>query len=509
MNYLYNNKAERYQFYRIPKILFTNARFSSLTAGAKILYGLMLDRASLSAQNGWLDEQRRVYIFFSVEGICSNLGCARKKALKLLADLDAVGLTKRKIRRQGRPTMIYLTRSDWAGTYPTENIVWAATEEMIAALQDVQYNAADHEAVEMPTMGAENGLVLASMIGKDYDDPDWELLLDQLSFEEMVKTITLGYHNTAAIPSIGKAATKDENGPQGLTASLTKGASAMCYTSADVLAATFNLDLVEDVGRCMGEDCLNAGYSGLYGPGANIHRTAYSGRNFEYYSEDPFISGTICAAHVAGIQSKGVYCYLKHFALNDSETYRRGVSTWTNEQAAREIYLEAFAKPVTDGGCWCVMNAFARWGCTWAGAHHGLQTDFLRGELGMRGMAITDYSSASGYQDIADGLLGGSDIWDSSSEDIHTVNLRSYENDPVIVSAMRQSMHRILYTVANSNAMNGLSPNDTMKVVTPWWKTAITVLQVVLVITTLVCVVMLVKAFQKKKTQMNKVDAKK
>ena len=165
------------------------------------------------------------------------------------------------------------------------------------------------------------------MIGADYDDPQWDTLLDQLTFNEMVNTITLGFHNTAAIESIGKTRTKDENGPQGLTAALTGGASAMCYTSEDVMAATFNVDLINDVGRCIGEDCLAMGYSGLYGPGINMHRTAYSGRNFEYYASDPFVAGTICAAEVQGIQSKGVYVYLKHVALNDSETSRRGVNT--------------------------------------------------------------------------------------------------------------------------------------------------------------------------------------
>ena len=124
----------------------------------------------------------------------------------------------------------------------------------------------------------------------------------------MVNTITLGFHNTAAAASIGKTATKDENGPQGLTAALTGGASAMCYTSEDVMAATFNVDLINEVGKCIGEDCLAMGYSGLYGPGINMHRTAYSGRNFEYYAEDPFVAGTICAAEVQGIQSKGVVC---------------------------------------------------------------------------------------------------------------------------------------------------------------------------------------------------------
>ena len=309
----------------------------------------------------------------------------------------------------------------------------------------------------MPTLGAENGLTLASMIGKSYDDPEWNTLLDQLTYDEMVNTITLGFHNTAAAASIGKTATKDENGPQGLTASLTGGASAMCYTSEDVMAATFNTDLIAEVGRCIGEDCLAMGYSGLYGPGINMHRTAYSGRNFEYYAEDPFIAGTICAAEVNAIQSKGVYVYLKHVALNDSESSRRGVNTWLNEQAAREIYLEVADKAITDGGAWSVMTGFNRWGATWCGAYSNLLTGFLRGELGMRGMIITDFSGSSQYMDLVDGLIAGSDIWDSPMPMIHTTKAANYVNDAYIVSQMRESMHNILYTVVNSNAMNGWS----------------------------------------------------
>ena len=338
------------------------------------------------------------------------------------------------------------------------------------------------------------------MIGADYDDPQWDTLLDQLTFNEMVNTITLGFHNTAAVESIGKTRTKDENGPQGLTAALTGGASAMCYTPEDVMAATFNVDLINDVGRCIGEDCLAMGYSGLYGPGINMHRTAYSGRNFEYYASDPFVAGTICAAEVNGIQSKGVYVYLKHVALNDSESSRRGVNTWLNEQAAREIYLEVADKAITDGGAWSVMSGFNRWGAYWCGAYDNLLTGFLRGELGMRGMIITDYSGSSKYMDLADGLIAGSDIWDSPDPTIHTTLAPKYENDAYIVTEMRESMHKILYTVANSNAMNGWSSADRLKVITPWWKTALYALDTVLAVLTVLCIWRLVVAIKRKKT---------
>ena len=404
-------------------------------------------------------------------------------------------------------TVKWLSRSDWTGTFPTAPAQLTANETLAADLAFTQYDGSLADSVEMPTLGAENGLTLASMIGKSYDDPEWNTLLDQLTYDEMVNTITLGFHNTAAAASIGKTATKDENGPQGLTAALTGGASAMCYTSEDVMAATFNVDLINEVGKCIGEDCLAMGYSGLYGPGINMHRTAYSGRNFEYYAEDPFIAGTICAAEVNAIQSKGVYVYLKHVALNDSESSRRGVNTWLNEQAAREIYLEVADKAITDGGAWSVMTGFNRWGATWCGAYSNLLTGFLRGELGMRGMIITDFSGSSQYMDLVDGLIAGSDIWDSPMPMIHTTKAANYVNDAYIVSQMRESMHNILYTVVNSNAMNGWSAGDRLQAITPWWQTAIYALIVVLAVLCALCIWRLVVAIKRKKAAPAVVEA--
>ena len=395
-------------------------------------------------------------------------------------------------------SVTWLSRSDWTGTYPTGTFDFALNDELVAALANTHYDGSQADSVEMPTLGAEGDLTLASMIGADYDDPQWDSLLDQMTFDEMNLMITQGFHNTKAAASIGKTATKDENGPQGLTAALTGGASAMCYTSEDVMAATFNRELINDVGRCIGEDCLAMGYSGLYGPGINMHRTAYSGRNFEYYSEDPFIAGEICAVEVQGIQSKGVYVYLKHVALNDSESSRMGVATWINEQAAREVYLEVADKAVIDGGAWCTMSGFNRWGATWCGKYENLQTGFLRDELGMRGMSITDYSGGSHYMDSTDALIAGTEIWDSPTP-LHTEILANYENDAYIVTEMREAVHKILYTVVNSNAMNGWSSADRLEVIIPWWKLAAYALCAVLAVLTIVCGVMLKGALKKKK----------
>ncbi|MBQ1492566.1 MAG: fibronectin type III-like domain-contianing protein, partial [Blautia sp.] len=369
--------------------------------------------------------------------------------------------------------VVFLSRSDWEGTFPQARQVLTANDDLAAALAFTRYESGQVTDVEMPTLKSGGNMSISEMIGAPFTDERWDSLLDQLTFGEMVNTITLGFHNTAACESVSKVATKDENGPQGLTASLVGGVSALCYTSEDVMAATMNTELMEEVGRCIGNDCLDMGYSGLYGPGINMHRTAYSGRNFEYYSEDPFVAGAICTAETKGIQSKGVYVYLKHVALNDSETSRRGVNTWLTEQAAREIYLEVADRAIIDGGAWCVMSGFNRWGAMWCGENYNLQTAYLRGECGMRGMSITDFSGVSKYMDVADGLIGGSDIWDSPMPMIHTVAAGSFATDPYLVSLMKNAMHRILYTVVNSNAMNGWTSETHIESVIPWWQLAI------------------------------------
>ena len=404
----------------------------------------------------------------------------------------------------------YLSRSDWEGTWP-EAMTLEATDKMFEdGLYMYQtYTGIEGSTTEMPTMGASNGLTLAMYIGVDYDDPAWEDLLDQLTFDEMAVMIGQGYHNTAAAASVGKPATTDDNGPQGFTQNLTGVAEHItAYTDENIMAATFNTELMEEMGECLGEDCMELGASGLYGPAMNIHRNAYAGRNFEYYSEDPFLSGAIAAAEVKGIQSKGVYVYIKHFAINDSETGCRCLSTWANEQAIRELYLKPFQTAVEEGDAHAVMNAFARFGVIWSGAHEGLMTEVLRNEWGFDGFALTDFSGNAVFAsygiymksfDVAWGLLAGTDSWDASAtqwtEDLQNL----YRNDPDVCQAMRQACHRILYTVANSNAMNGISSSTTIVAVTPWWQTALYCLIGACAVGTLFCGVKLVLAIRKKK----------
>ena len=302
------------------------------------------------------------------------------------------------------------------------------------------------------------------------------------------------------MPSISLPGTLDENGPQGFTMSLTGGASAMAYTSEDVMAATFNRELIANMGRCIGEDFLHAAgadgtvYAGIYGPGANIHRTPYCGRNFEYYSEDGWLSGEVAAVEVAAIQSRGVYVFTKHFALNDQEEGRYGISTWSNEQAIRELYLEGFEGSVVDGGGMGVMSSFNRIGVVWSGAHRGLMTGILRDEWGMKGAAITDCSMFALFMDYRMGLLAGQDIWDGLS--MRMATLDGLENDPAIVAACQTALQRIAYSVTHSHAMN--VGNATIVPITPWWQMTLYCATGVVGLLTALCVVMLV--ISKRKT---------
>lgn len=377
--------------------------------------------------------------------------------INLSEDLDGAKIT-------------YLSRNDWEGTFPTEPLKLALTEKLMAKLQDVQYDASEHEAVDMPVLNARNGLKLYDMIGLDYDDPKWEKLLDQMSFDEMVSLIGDSFHWTMPIKSIEAPATRDENGPQGLTASLFQAGdsggntslTATAFTSEDVMAATFNLEIMYDIGRVIGNNCLAADIACLYGPGNNIHRTPYGGRNFEYYSEDAFLSGEMSKEEIRAMAEKGIFVVMKHFALNDCEQDRIGLGVWLSEQAAREIYLKAFQAPVeeSDAG---LMVAYTRWGAIWSGGNRGLMNNILREEWGKKGLIITD-NVLTTYVNGADGVMaGGVSTFDAMLPHV-TNQLPKYKKDPVMVTAMRDACHQNLYSIANSAGMNGVGPETKVKI---------------------------------------------
>lgn len=412
--------------------------------------------------------------------------------------------------------VVYVSRSNWKNTMLKAAITATAYQAAVqiaandAIVAGLAIQDQPESTGEMPTMGKEGTLTLSQFVGVSMDgsitvngqEYTWDDLLNQLTFSDMTKLVGLAYHSTASASNVGKPATKDENGPLGLTATLTDGGSSTGYTSADILAATFDREIAEAVGRSLGNDCLMAtgkAYSGLYGPGVNIHRTPYGGRNFEYYSEDPFISGQICAAQVGGIQSKGVYVYMKHFALNDQDTGRDGLCVWTNEQAAREIYLQAFEYPIEQANALCVMTSFNRLGTTWAGGDYNLLTNILRNEFGMKGIILTDFSNSNNYMDVVQGVVAGGNAWDANDANKWPAKLKEYKDNATVCNAMRDASKHILYTVANSNAMNGVSENVQIVEVRAWWQTAIIVLDVVFGVLAVGSAVMLVRDIRRKK----------
>ena len=366
-------------------------------------------------------------------------------------------------------TVTWLSRSDWNGTLPTETVKLTLTELLKKDLKDIRYDPADYDSIEMPTLGAKNGVKLYDMIGLDYNDPKWDELLDQMTFDEMNSLIGDAFHWTMPVKSVEAPGTRDENGPQGLTASLLGNdksqLTATAFTSEDVMAATFNTEIMTEIGKVIGNNCLEADIACLYGPGNNIHRTPYGGRNFEYYSEDGFLSGMMSAYEVKAIQDKGVHVVMKHFALNDCEQDRIGLGVWLNEQAAREVYLKAFQAPVEVGNANGVMIAYTRWGAVWSGGNYGLVTGILRNEWGCEGMVITD-NVLTQYVNGPDGVLAGVSIYDAMMSFV-TDTLPKYKNDPVIVTAMREACHHNLYAIANSCGMNGVGANTTIKVTRP------------------------------------------
>lgn len=343
--------------------------------------------------------------------------------------------------------LTYVSRSDWEGTLPKERTKdKEASEELISNFENpiIINNEEDIDIVVK-----DNGLKLKELIGADYDDPRWDELIEQISVKEMAKLIGFGGYATQEINSVNKPLTSDLDGPAGVNG-LVNGVTGNQYNSEVVIASTWNKDLAYKMGEYFGDEAIANEVSGLYAPAVNIHRTPFSGRNFEYYSEDPLLSGKIGAEVVKGAKSKGVYSYVKHFALNDQETNRSGVATYSNEQAIREIYLKAFEIPVKEGETTAIMSSFNRIGTVWAGGNYDLLTTVLRDEWGFEGMVITDYFMG-GYMNQDQAIRAGNDLMLSTMGGAPTA-LSTETNTGK--QAMREATKNILYTVANSVGMD-------------------------------------------------------
>lgn len=364
----------------------------------------------------------------------------------------------------------YLSRADHFANYK-EATAAPTNFKMSDKAKETFYNNSnydpkkfDKDSDKMPTTGAKNGLKLSDMYGKDYDDADWDKLLDQLTFDDMDNLIANGGYGTQALKSVGKIQLTDADGPASLNNNFT-GVGSIGFPASTAFACTWNKDLAKQFGEMIGDMAHDMHVAGWYAPAMNIHRNAFSGRTFEYFSEDSLLSGVMASSEISGAKSRGVYSFMKHFALNDQETKRTEMlCTWTNEQAMREIYLKPFEMSVKEGGAQAVMSSFNYIGNTYAGADSALLQTVLRGEWGFKGFVLTDYFGGYGYQNADQEVRAGNDSMLATTKITNHITDKSATS----VKAMRQAAHNILYTAANSWQYANGEP----KVATPIWKTA-------------------------------------
>lgn len=384
--------------------------------------------------------------------------------------------------------ILQLSRSDFAGTFPTAPTpdLFIANEQIAAA-----FSAWDHEAEaaafegSAPTTGASSDLTLIDMRGLAKDDPAWQELLDSLTVADMSNMLLNGAYQTAAIASIAKPRTTEPDGPAGFSSFINADINGVAYPSEYLLAQTWSTDLLHQMGVMLGNEGLFKKINGWYAPAMNIHRSPFGGRNFEYYSEDPFLSGAMAVAVSNGIAEKGIYTFFKHFAVNEQETNRvnNGVATWLNEQALREIYLKPFEMAVKqvsmqvpyitdDAGNWAesevgataIMSSFNRIGAVWAGGSEALMTDVLRSEWGFEGFAISDFNLYP-YMNPNQSISAGTDLTltFAPSKSFNDTDSAKAKTD------IRNATHNILFTVANSNAVNGMAPGAVVDYTPPTW----------------------------------------
>ena len=380
----------------------------------------------------------------------------------------------------------YLSRSDWNATWPEEMNDLSANAAMIEALDaEGNYEAGSADMSEY-VIGADTDYTVAMMIGADFDDPHWNDIINQMSIEDLVNLCARSGLNM--IESISYPATFMKDGSHRVTDRSyveRPGTYAHIMPSVVIMAQSFDRELLYQIGLAFGEDNIRTATVGHYAPGVNIHRTPYSGRNFEYYSEDAFLSGEMSVPAIQGMQEKGAITYLKHFLGNEQETNRNGVSTFMSQQAMREVYLEAFKAGITEGKTKGIMGGFNRIGCTWTGAHYGLMTEVLRGEFEWTGIADTDaVFGYSPYMGFKCGLMAGTTMWATSGTGVYDAVIEDVLQDAQLVGKLREASHYLLYNVVNSLAFNGISQDSRVVPVTPYWEVILYVIIGVLSVVT-------------------------
>ena len=424
----------------------------------------------------------------------------------------------------------YVSRKDFAGTLRTtylDDAERTLTDELKETLDESikrKYTESDagkpwEVTGSVPsTTPVNSGLSLRDMLYDEagnylgeasFDDPRWETLLDEISLDEMKNLVGFGAFRTNEIKGVdgvvGKPLTVDSDGPNGFTSFLSESViyGTCAYQAECVMGSTWNVELAERMGELIGEEGLAGNekgdglpYSGWYAPAVNIHRSPFAGRNWEYYSEDGLLSGKFAAGVIKGADKKGVYCYVKHFAVNDQETDREynGILVWANEQSMRELYLLPFEIAVKEGGATGMMSSFNRLGMKWAGGSYALLTQVLRDEWGFHGSVITDYSLNT-YTHVDEMIRAGGDLF--LTQDAKTFGM---EDDATQIALLRQSTKNILYMVANSSAMS-ISTDGYLR---PVWQTVMICVDIAMIAALALWGILAIRSVKKKEQQGEK-----
>ena len=392
----------------------------------------------------------------------------------------------------------YLSRADHFANYEEATVAPASAELGEPYVSEYHLNSnfdkttyLNDEDV-MPTTGADNGLTLADMRDADYDDPRWEKLLDQLTVDEMANMIAMAGYQTAAMDSVGKVATLDFDGPAAINNNFT-GVGSIGFPIEVVVASTWNKELAQAWGECMGKISQEMGAEGWYAPGMNTHRTAFGARNYEYFSEDGVLAGNMGAKAVEGARNYGVYSYIKHFAMYEGNA--KMVSVWSNEQAIREIYLKPFEISVKQGGANAVMVSWSFLGDKWTGESSNLMKTVLRDEWGFRGMALTDFfrNNGHGFMNADAALANGVDAMLSTfnGEENNVAN----PEHPTSVLQMRNACKNVMYTVVSSWAYDGKHKETGMEN----WKKAGIGIDIVIALFMAGMEVLIIRGYKKRK----------
>lgn len=397
-------------------------------------------------------------------------------------------------------TIEYLSRADGFANYATATAApsnYTLDRDTYEISGNGTYDPYQHnnDGDQMPTTGKNNGLELMDLRGKEYDDPMWEDLLDEVTVDEMVQLIAYGGFATVEIPSIKKIATLDSDGPAGVNYSVS-GLFGMGYCGEILLAQTWNIDLAYKMGDGICQEFEDFGLDGWYAPSMNLHRSLFAGRNFKYYSEDPLLSGRMAVQECEAAYAHGVYPYIKHFAFNEQGTNRNGMlCTWLTEQSARELYLKPFEDCVkaNQGQALAVMSSYVYVGTTWDGGCSALLNDILRGEWGYKGLVLTDYFGNYGYMDADKAVRGGSDIMlGTAGNDA----ILTDQSSATSVRAMRQATKNILYAVVNSSTYS--QENYDAAMATPGWIMTTYIVDAIGIVVLLAVEVVLIMNYRKK-----------